>query len=162
MKSQEMGNAKEMELLQAQLSALQTEQGAGVGRRPQGRVQHFVHSLIHQFFGMCSLQQVVRHILAIIVLVVAFGVAAHKLPQDFVLQYGVYLNWVIGVTLGIVIIKSASYSLALPLLALFIGASTIPIAHYFQGTVFTLEASFYFRLLVVGLVGLIVGAISVD
>lgn len=130
--------------------------------RSKRATHEFVSALLGRMLGLFSLQPIVGHIIGVIVLIVAFIVAANKLPSSLLLHYGVYLNWIIGITLGIVVIKSASYSLALPALALVIGATSTAVAHHFHGTVFTLEASFYFRMLIVGIIGLIIAALTLE
>lgn len=130
--------------------------------RPKEAARDFMGTLLARLMGMFSLRPITGHIIAIAILVLAFSVGAHKLPQTFLIQYGVYLNWLIGISVGIVVIKSAAYSLTMPVIALVVGATSTAIAHHFHGTMFTLDASFYIRILVVGLIGLLIAAMTIE
>ena len=117
--------------------------------------------LRERLVAMLDVRPITGPIIALAGLVLVFAALLHKAPQSFLTEYTTYINWVLGLAAGYVVIKSATRSMALPLLVLAIGGTTrmiIPL----HGTLFQLGATFFTRMLIVGAIGMMIVAVSID
>lgn len=167
--------AKERQHLQAELQGLREEmasskQAANAMQQPdryrvlkakrKGKPA-FVDLVMARLVAMFDVRPIIGSVIALGLLVLAFALVMHRLPPAVLHDYGVYINWVIGIAAGIVVIKSATRSLTLPVLAVLIGGlsrAVVPFHH----SLFTLDAAFFMRMLIVGVVGLVMAAVTID
>jgi len=121
----------------------------------------FMDLVMARLVAMFDVRPIIGSVIALGLLVLAFALVMHRLPQSMLIEYGVYINWVIGVAAGIVVIKSATRSLTLPVLAVLAGElsrAVVPFHH----SLFTLDAGFFMRMLIVGVIGLVMAAVTID
>lgn len=168
-------DAKQRQKLHAELEGLRedvaaTKQASDAMRQPDSyRVLKakrkgkpaFMDLVMARLVAMFDVRPIIGSVIALGLLVLAFALVMHRLPQAMLVEYGVYINWVIGVAAGIVVIKSATRSLTLPVLAVLIGGlsrTVVPFHH----SLFTLDAGFFMRMLIVGVVRLVMAAVTID
>lgn len=121
----------------------------------------FLDLVMARLGAMFDVKPIIGSLIALGLLVLAFALVMHRLPPQLLNDYGVYINWVLGIAASIVVIKSATRSLTLPVLAVLVGGLSTTVVHFHQ-SLFTLDAAFFIRMLIVGVIGLVMAAVSID
>jgi hypothetical protein len=111
--------------------------------------------------GMLSVRPVIGSVIALLLASIALFFVFSVIDNAWFIKYRIYFSSTIQIAAGIAIIKSASRSLLLPLVALFVGGA-IAASLNNHGALFYLNRASYEHLMIVGLVGICISIMTID
>lgn len=122
---------------------------------------HLIELIQTRIIRMLSPRPIIGNLIGIGVTLLALFFLQHEVTLHHFGQYRHYIGVGLLVFAGLQIIKSSSRSLILPLLAMVIGAMVSHTLTPHQ-TLFTYGATFYQYVMIVGIIGLGIAAITID
>lgn len=122
---------------------------------------HLIELLQTRFIRMLSPRPIIGNLIAIGIMLVALFFLQHEVTLHHFEKYRHYIGVSLLCFAGLQIIKSSSRSLILPLLAMVIGAM---ISHTLtpHETLLSYGTTFYQYVMIVGIIGLGISAITID
>ena len=125
----------------------------------RGRFRNTIDIIIDRLVAMFSLRPIVGNLIAIGLIGFALYYIRHEIDLIGFKQYSKYFGIGLEIAAAVQIIRSGMRSLALPVASLIIGGA---IAHTMNAPVFGFNKVFFEQLMIVGVIGCAVSALSIS